>query len=232
MTKLYFHNATSSVSGTLPTTKQGAYTTALVSVDAYTVNRSMSTTIGTSQTTQQSPTMSSTNKTVYFTKFVSDTLTSTSIAADTWNYAFAAQESAATGNFPVTTTGAVNVTVYVWRPGTGTKIGTIMDGNSSGTGFTEPSSTNTEKSVFGTFTGSAVTCQAGDVIIMEVYFATAATSAGFVSFFYFDGTTETNNNGTTVSSHASYIESPGQTLTFGAPSVTLNRTVYVEFEEQ
>lgn len=228
MTKLYFHDATSTVSGTLPTTQQGAYTAPNVTVDAYTVNRSMDTNIGTAQTSKSGSTTLST-KTIYYTKFVSPTLNQTSVAANTWNYAFAVLESTAAGNFPVNASGPVYVCIYIWRPSTGAKIATISDGNSSGS-FVEPNANSTEKSMFSTFTGSAVSCAVGDVIIIEVYIASGNSSAtGVTCTFYYDGTTETNNNNTTVSNHASYIETP-ETLSFGA-AFTLNRAVYIEYEE-
>lgn len=231
MTKLYHHNATSTVTGTLPSTSQSALGAPTSPVDALTVNRTMNTTIGTAQTTKSLSAISSNTK-QYFTRFVSDTLqNNTTISANTWNFAFAASQNIATANFPVTAASGtqVHVTVYVWRPGNGTKVGDIFDGTSSGTTFAEPSAISTEKSEFGTFTGSAVTALAGDVICQEIYFSVAPTQAA-TNIYYYDGTTETNNTNTTVSSHASYIETP-QTLTFGAPVSGIPTTVYVEWEE-
>lgn len=210
-TFIYFHDLTSSVTGTLPTTQQGSYAAPLVTVDAYTVNRSMDTTIGTAQTSKAGA-ISLSNKTIYLTKFVSQPLNQTSVAANTWNYSFAAAETSTGCNFPVPGTSAVNVTVYVWRPSTGAKVGNIMDGTSSGTQYSEPGA-GAIQSVYGSFTGSAVTCQVGDVIVMEIYFAMTTPASGTVTFYY-DGTTETPNNGTTVTNHASYIQTP-EILAFG-----------------
>lgn len=229
MTKLYFHEATSTVTGTLPSTSQSAQGAPATTADAVTVNRSMNTTIGTTQTSKAISFTSAQHK-VYYTRFVSDTLQSnTTISANTWNFAFAASEASLSANFPCAGSAqAINVTCYVWRPGTGTKVGNILDGNSAAS-YTEPSAIGTEKSLFGTFSGSAVTANAGDVICMEIYFTITNTASSTGTFFY-DGTTETNVNGTTVTSHASYIETP-QALTFGTPAAGLPISVYVEWEE-
>lgn len=229
MTKLYFHEATSILAGTLPSTVQSSLGTPNLLIDAATVNRSMDTAIGTSQTFKggASPGINGLNK-VYFTRFCSRPLAMTSIASDTWNFAFADQEGNAAQNFPCSGTAAVSVTVYVWRPSTGTKVGNILDGNSNAD-FAEPSATATEKSNFGSFAGSAIaSCNVGDIICIEVYFAftQTSTSTGTIRFYY-DGGTETNNDNTTVSVHASYIETPAQTLNF----LTSGKTVYVQWEE-
>lgn len=227
MTKLYFHNATSGVSGTLPSSIQAALGASTFSSDAATVNRSMNTTIGTSQVIKSITATSGAQK-MYFTRFVSDVLTNnTTISANTWNYAIAFREALLTTNWPISGTGNSNMTVYVWRPSNGTKIGTILD-SSTGVSLTEPNAANTIKSNFNTFSGSAVTALAGDVICFELYVnPTLGGSAACDT--YYDGTTETNNTNTTVSNHASYIETP-QTIAFG-PAPTILQTVYIEWEE-
>jgi len=223
MTKLYHHNTTSSVTGTLPTTSQSTQGTPTQTVDATTVNRTMNTTIGTTQTSK-SLSATSANVKQYFTRFVSDTLNSNqTINANTWNFAFANSEALANGNFPRSGAGAVYVVVYVWRPSNGTKVGNILDGASDASTFAEPSATGTEKSNFGTFTGSSVTALSGDVICQEIYF-TPSPSQASTNIYYYDGTTETNNTNTTVSNHASYIETP-QTLTFGAGSNNVTKSL-------
>lgn len=219
MTKLYFHATASGISGTLPSSEQSTLT-AVTSVDAQTVNRSMNTRIGTAQTSialTSNATVSAQD--YYFTKFVSDTLSGiSSITAQTWNYAFAATESNASANYPVSGgPAAVYINVYVWRPSTGAKVGTILDGNTSA--FVGEA-TSGEASHFGTFSGSLVSSVSdGDVIICEIWFRiTQAAATAYTDTFYFDGTTETNSEGSVVSNHASYIETP-QTLTF--PSTRL-----------
>lgn len=216
-TKLYFHAATSTVTGTLPSTIQsalGACAANCLAVDAATVNRSMNTTIGTAQTSLQVVAAATTTKN-YFTRFCSLPLNMTSLAADTWNFAFAAVETSLTGNFPCTGAAQVlNITCYIWRPSTGAKIATIKDGNSNAT-FSEQTIAGSEYSLFGSFAGAAVSFAVGDIICFEVYFTVAPTTSS-VNTFYYDGTTETNNNNTQVSNHASFISTQTQLLVFGS----------------
>ncbi|MFZ0512569.1 MAG: hypothetical protein WAM14_13255 [Candidatus Nitrosopolaris sp.] len=72
MTKLYFHAASSTDTGTLPSTVQSALGTPSITVDAANVNRSMDNNIGTSQKTLVATTAAvTTAQKIYFTRFVS-----------------------------------------------------------------------------------------------------------------------------------------------------------------
>jgi hypothetical protein len=219
MTKLYFHNALTSDTGTLPTTIKSSLGTAFVSADAATVNRSMNSTIGTSQTSLALNNNSNATENLYFTRFVSNTLTINSLIADTWNYTFAAMAANAACNFPVTTVTAslaLYVTLYVWRPSTGAKIATICDANSNATFGSTSTNVSTEKSFTGTFAGSAASFASQDILCFEVFMAISqSTLNSEADTYYYDGTTETNANGTTVTSQASHIESPNNTITTG-----------------
>jgi hypothetical protein len=216
LTKLYFHAASSTLTN-LPTATQSA-TVSDKDVDAQTVNRTMSPSKGVSQTSLVLSSLANTSSNDYFfAKFVSEPLRGvTSISANTWNYAFAAAENNANANYP---NGGSNLSVptvaYVWRPSTQTKVGNIVDVVNSGATFSEPAAINTETSEFGTFAGSAVASVQDDDVIVFEYWArtTQGTATARNDTFYYDGTTETNNTGTTVSSHASYIETP-QALRF------------------
>lgn len=210
-TKLYLHDAITSVGGTLPSSEQNtAITTIQSNVDAQTVNRSMNDTIGTSQTSKQLsiPSVSSTQN-YYFTRFVSPPLGAQTISAGDWGLSFAVEESATTVNFPVSGANlSIPITCYVWRPSTGAKVADICNGSSAST-FSEPSSAGSEQSEFGTFVGSEVTVQAGDVIIIEFLFSfNHGTSTGRTATFYYDGTTENLTTRTVVSNHASLLIAP------------------------
>ena len=176
----------------------------------------MDTNIGTTQNSIDCATNASTSAQVcHFTRFVTRTFSNTSISANTWNYAFAVEEDNVNANFPCSSTGkSITVSVYVWNPATSSKVGDILDG-SSNTNFNEPSSSATETSVFGTFAGSAVnSIPSGCIIVYECMFQITQNNATARTLtFYYDGNTENNANGNTVSSHASYIETP-QTITF------------------
>lgn len=203
-TTLFFHAANSQVKGTLPTTTQSGLTIQS-SVDAQTVNRLMNTTIGTSQTTLVLTSAASVSTlSYYFSRFVSPPLISagatgtTTIAADTWTFAFGGTESNASANWPTTTSGTGPVSCYVWRPSTGTKVGNILI-SATGMGTISEAGT-TETALSGTFSGSAVTFQVGDVICFEVVFTvTQASATAFTDTFSYDGTTQSSTSSNAAS---------------------------------
>ena len=220
MTKFYFRNTTSGLSG-LPTGSQSS-----LSIDnnddSVTINRLLSTTIGSSQTSKICNTRTSTSSQVaYFTRFVSPVLSSTSISANTWNYAFAVAENNVNANFPCSGDGkSIWVNVYVWNTGNSTVYGTIIDGTSN-SDYNETNDAGVESSQFGTFNGSSVSSiPAGCVIVYEAIFKFSQnnTTSRTITFYY-DGNTETNTNQDPVSNHASYIETP-QALTFAGGNIT------------
>lgn len=226
-TKLYFHAASSPLTN-LPTTEQSSLTSAK-NVDAQTVNRTMGTSIGAAQTSIALSSLANTSaNSYYFTKFVSDPLESTSIAANTWDYAYAVKENNINANFPCTGANqVVRINVYVWRPSNQSVVGTILDGNTAATN--SEGAANTEVSEYATFAGSAVSSiVAGDVIIAEIWFTTTQGNAtARTDTFYFDGTTETLATGTTVSNHASFINTP-ETLNFKAVRTITDTTNFSE----
>jgi hypothetical protein len=221
-TKLYFHEAISTVSGTLPAAEQSSLTIT-ESAEAQTVNRTMNITIGTSEANKAITVNVTGARVTYFTRFVSLPLNQTSIAANTWDYSFAAQQNSTALNFP-TPSGAANQTVrimcYVWRPSNGTKIGNILDGTSVANFGSL--ATTTKKATTGTFAGSAVTCAVGDIICFEVIFTYSTASGSKTGTYYYDGTAETLTDGTVVTSHATFINTP-ETIAFtgGANNITI-----------
>lgn len=229
-TLLYFHAASSGVSGTLPNAEQSSITANLNAEGSQTTNRSMDTTIGTSQTSLAINTAASASaQNLYFTRFVSPIIAQTSIAANTWHYSIGVQESNAAANFPVTTSGAIRVNCYVWKPSNGTKYGTILDG-STNTDFTE--STTSERCTTGTFTGAAVgSLTSGDaVIVVEVWaVVTQGGATTRTDTFFYDGTTAANATGlSTVSSCAAFLRTP-EVITFGGGTTPLTQTSIHEY---
>jgi hypothetical protein len=223
VTRLYFHSANSAISGTLPSLEQSALSPGVI-VDDQTVNRSMSTTVGVSQATLSAASIGpNSSANYYFTRFVSPLLNQTSISSGTWTYGFATNTDSDRNNFPVSASSKpVRVNCYVWKPSDGTKIGTILDGNTAST--VSKISAGTEAFHKPSFTGSAVSgfTAADAVIIFEVWFQiTTATSAPSGSnYFYYDGTTTTATEGNTIASAASYIET-NQTISFIANLVSV-----------
>jgi len=164
----------------------------------------------------------------YITKFVSQPLYETSISANTWTYAFAAKESSTSANFPVTSNNkSVWVNAYVWRPSNSSKIGTILDGTTAAT--VDEGAAATEVYHIVTFSGSAVSSmQDGDVIILEVWFQiTQGAATAFTDTFYYDGTTVSAENAT-VTTPASYLETPENLILNPTTTVTPSDTITVD----
>jgi hypothetical protein len=223
-TTLYLHTASSAIAGTLPTTSQSTNFTANASFDATTINRSMNTIVGTSQTQLTQTWTSTAVWNIYVTKFVSNPLNQTSIASNTWTVGagFGGILSAA-GRWPGSSTitpSKYPSTLYVWRPSTGALIGTIFDAiSATGSNYLRDSA---ETAVIVTFTGSPVTCIVGDVLIFEQWGRVNATSSQNY-FYYFDGTNTTFTDSTTQTSIASYIQTP-ETISFSIPPVVCTPT--------
>lgn len=219
-TRLYFHDELDNSSG-LPTAEQSS----LVADDNFeadqTKNRKINTIIGLAQVSLANASLATTAaRNYYAARFVSKPLdVNQTISANTWIFNFAANESNANANFPVSGTNQVlRVNAYVWRPSTQTKVGTILDGNSAAA-YDEPSATSTEKVMHGTFAGAAVTALAGDVIIFEIWaVVTQGMGVSYTQTIYFDGTTENTTENATVSNHASFLETP-QNITFESAAV-------------
>lgn len=215
-TKLYLHNALSSVTGTLPSTIQCALGAPNVSVDAASVNRLMDTSVGSSQTSKAAS-ISVTNSKVYFTRFCTPTMTNTSLSADTWTFSFATMQSSVSLYFPYNTTGnATYICLYVWNPSNGTKVATILDAN-SGSSHSNVSQL-VEQAWSVTFSGSAVASMpAGCILCFEAYFYQNTYSTNGTGTFYYDGTTEAS-----TTTNAAYLSTPTNTITFGPSNQTYN----------
>lgn len=228
---MFFHDTASAEAGTLPTTTQSARVVT-IDVQSEANNQTMDTSIGVLQTSLAftNTTQDRNNRNVYFARFISPELNQTSVAANTWrlNFAVKMSVSSTTGidDYP-TTDGviALPITVYVWRPSTGVKVGNIFDANQAGYFDVGHNNSNVtaETSEDGTFSGSLVNCAVGDVIVCEAFasvYRQGATST-VLSFFY-DGTAVTLTNGTTVSDHASFLETP-ENLSFVTAAATTGR---------
>jgi hypothetical protein len=206
-TRLYWHNTSNATSG-LPTTKQS--TVSVSGGASQSVNKDMTITIGTSQTSIAFTENVSTYN--YVCRWVSDTIGQSSIAANTWTISYGYSDGAISNN-------TIRPALYVWRPSTTTKVATIFDSDINNGANT----TTTEQGRKSTFSGSAVASgiTTGDVLCLEFIFLSG--SAVSISTFY-DGTTVVTTDKTAASSVAAYIETP-ETIALGAPaSVTATVT--------
>ena len=178
----------------------------------------MDTTKGTSQTSKAINTNATTSEQdIYFTKFVSPTIANTSISANTWNYSWAADQDNVNANFPVSGSGkTIYINCFVWDKIAQSKVGIILDG-ASNSDYQEPSAVSDEQAMYGQFGGSAVSSgiTAGRcVIVFEVWCKLTMNSAtSRLLHYWYDGLTENTTNGTSVSNHASFLETP-QSITF------------------
>ena len=85
-TRLFLHSSTSGLpSGTLPSAEQSSLTAAVTFEANDATNRRLTRAIGTSQTSLTKASTATTSQTVYYiARWVSDPLTQTSVAANTW----------------------------------------------------------------------------------------------------------------------------------------------------
>lgn len=220
-TRLYFHDATTSISN--PPASEQSTATANTTATGATTTRSMNRNIGTAQASVSisSTTASGTAQFAFFRTFVSPALVSnTTISADTLTWNVADAEGNAASNFWV---GGVNL--YVWRPSTGTKIGTLVDnvtGTQLGTEGTTTASVTT-----GTVATSSVSALAGDVLICEVWSNfNQSMGTSYTNTFYYDGTTVTTVENTATTSHASFIELSQNLSLAGDPQSLSHSTRY------
>jgi hypothetical protein len=179
----------------------------------------MNTTIGSGvQTNAFTGNMAITSRNYYVTRFVSPLIYQTSIAANTWVYAFAHRQTATGCNYPVSgNNAAVRVNIYVWKPSNGTKYGTILDGNTAAT--VDEGAANATIGHLVNATGSAVSSlTSGDaVIIIEAWFViTSGVATSQTLTYYYDGTTTFTENASGLTQPASYLETP-ENLTLTAP---------------
>ena len=203
----------------------------------------MNTTIGTAQASKTfvNTTTRGANNTCYVTKFISDQINQSGIAANTWTLNFAAKNSNTTpcDDYPTGDSSigkVVPICCYVWRPSTGAKVGNIFDGNSAAayydTGNNGGTPTTSEVAEHGTFSGSAVaSAAANDVIVLEAWiYVWFSTSASCTLSFFYDGTTTNTTGGTIVSNHASYLETP-ENITFASGSISMTNVSTLDFAD-
>lgn len=203
-TRLYFHNATSALSGTFPTGEQSAATANVTATGAATM-RVMDLNIGAGQTSINITTGANTNAQNNFLRtFVSPPLIGDQVVGGGNMILNAAeQESSLNANFWIN-----SCCVYVWRPSTGTKVGNVRDAAGTSLGGSEPSASNsTQVSHITAITTSAVNALNGDVVICEIWTRTTQSQAtAYTAIFQYDGTTENTTENAVVTNHASFLE--------------------------
>ncbi len=196
--KLYFHNATTTVGGTLPGATSLSATTPSVTATGASTNRDMDTVIGTAEVSATLTTLSPTTlQKNWFRRFLSKPLEAQTLPTGVWTIQGGALESSSNAN--MLAWGAV---IKVWRPSTGAVVATLLDNPLLGT--TEP---GTSESNISTATPSiaGVAVNQGDVLVIELWAQNTQGSSGArTNTIYYNGTTE----GATTS-NAAFLQAPG-----------------------
>lgn len=217
-TKLYLLSAANPLAGTFPTSEQSSQTASWSMTGASSL-LAMRGTKGTVQGSFSGASLASTSPQIAFCGyFASDTLNvdqSVGGAGQTLTLNIANRETSLNMNFG----SDLRCNVYIWRPSTGARVGTICDCVVM-TGGAEPSGSALTKVNNATTTAtSTVSAIAGDVIICEIWqFHTQGAASSYTGSVYANGTIETLVTNTTVTSHASFISFSADTLTFGTPA--------------
>lgn len=217
-TKLYLLSAANPLTGTFPTSEQSSQTASWSMTGSSTL-LAMRGTKGAGQGSFSGASLATTSPQIAFCGyFASDTLDvdqSVGGAGQTLTLNIANRETSLNMNFG----SDLRCNVYVWRPSTGAKVGTICDCVVM-TGDAEPSGSALTKVNNATTTAtSTVSALAGDVIICEIWqFHTQGAATSYTGSVYANGTTETLTTNTTVTNHASFLNFSADTLTFGTPA--------------
>ena len=213
-TKLYLHADGNPNTGTFPASEQSSTT------PTYTWGsglRFMDTNIGIGQNVLKNTSLGLTGTRTAFIGFFAspplDTNQTIGGSGTTLTLSTAAYQSLSVSFW------AKSLNVYVWRPSTNTKVGTIIDSAATSLGGSQPTAGSERTSYITSIATSGVSAIAGDVIICEVW-ASFSDEDSYDLRFYYDGTTETNTENTLVSNHASYVSFVGQTITFSPISKT------------
>lgn len=182
-------------------------------------DRSLETTAGSSQTFDGLTSLAQTaHQDNYIYRFTSKALAAQTINANTWTLAVATSEgNAAANSFTI-------ASIYVWRPSTQAVVGFIYDSDTAlgvEWGATEDGQVLSPS-------GSAVTVQANDVLVLEFWrHAVQAMGNAYTQLLYYNGATDVTD--TTTSDAASYLETP-QTLTFAGIDPARSHSAYIDLD--
>lgn len=201
--RFYLHDATTSVSGTLPSSATLSSTASSVSVTGSGTNRTMNDTIGASQVSQAWTTLANQNaQPTFVRRYLSEPLGVNSFG--TGGLANAAlfgglQQSNTNSRF------APTFKLWIWRPSTGDIVATLRDSN----GDSSPPSSTAEQWRGFTSAISSGTSSDGDVLVMEFWRGqtTQLMSTAYTDTFYYDGTVVTSltTSGASTSDAASLL---------------------------
>jgi hypothetical protein len=182
--KFYLHDAATGDTGTLPASNATVSAKTAHQTPSLT-NKSMDATIGVLQHSVALTTLANTvDQSTPIARFLSAPIAAQTIAVQTIGYHFAHQQSNTNSNFD-----SVCV-LAVWRPGTGTVVGRLLD--SVSTGLLANGGTTSEAAGSNSQFSTAVTSQDGDVLVAELWRAVTiqGMATAYTDTVFYDGTVD------------------------------------------
>ena len=217
--RLFLQDAANSLTGTFPTVEQSAVLTATCAAPTANTLRTMRSLTGTSQVVRSITSSATTVAQVGFcAMFCSDTLNVNQvIPPQILTFNIANRESSASMNIG----SDMRINAYVWRPSTGTKVGTLVDGLVMA-GDVEPGAALSIRVNHATITSTVtLSADAGDVLVCELWnLFTQSVGTALQCGLYWGGTTVNTTPNAVVTNHASFFELGTTSLTFGTPAAS------------
>jgi hypothetical protein len=211
---LYFTDSTTGLpAGTLPAGEQSAQTPSWTAATGNTNKRMQLRPWGSQQVNSGTSLASTAAQNALLGMFISPPLRSvTAVGGGGMILLVADTEGNGAANF-----WANGLEIYVWRPSSGTKVGTVKAYAAASIGGTETTGANSEQTTYITgITSSAVTPQVGDVIVCEIWARhTQGNNTARSCSFYYGGATTYSAENTATSNCASFIEF-AENLSFGS----------------
>jgi hypothetical protein len=187
------------------------------------VLREMNDTVGTAQATlaQTAPALTTAILTFWGTWASRPLTAAATVGGGSMVLNFAGIESNASSNW----LGTNGLLIYVWRPSTNAKVGTIKDFTGTAASvITEVGTSETVRHATG-ITSSAVSALAGDIVVVELWSThTPGMATAYINTFYYNGTTINTTNLAAVTNHASFIEFAE---TFSVATIPRNYTTVI-----
>jgi len=223
-TRLYFHAASNALSGTFPAGEQSSLVASYSATGANTL-RKMDTTKGVLQSSAVAASLATlSEQSGFYGFFCSDPLSANQNVGGAGQTVTLNIANSMNGTM-MALGGDLRFNVYVWRPSTGAKVGTVGDA----LGLTGDAivSNTTERVNQGTTTATTqVAALAGDVLVCEVWqIHTQTLAVTRTGTLFFDGTVVTTVTNTFATDHASFLEFSADNLTFA--SAGINATLAV-----
>lgn len=216
ISKFYLHDAATADTGTLPGSSAISATAPTTTSGAVSTDRAMDGVIGSLQTSDTLNTSASTSlQKARRLKWVSSPLAAQTISAQNWTFRIAGSETNTNSNM------FFALVIAVWRPSTGALVGRIYDGPNLGAQLgTEPGTSETAEAVM-TVSGSAITVQAGDILVVEVWtYFTQSMATQYSHTIYYDGGTEGS-----ATDQAAYVAPTTAISMFVPPAITPTTTI-------